>query len=202
MTVDVDEPDERQNFSIAHEVVHTFFRDLRPYASPSNEEERLCDIGAAELTMPAARFGAFVRAGRLCFATIDELHEEFAVSFEAAARRTMQLTDGAACLFVAALVRTERQERFNKGTPALRITKWTPSSEWPNQRSFRHLLVATGSLLDQAFINQDERSARADLGIKLCSDIYDIEVRGYSYPRPGDPLYRQVLALAQVAHAF
>ena len=80
ITVCSDEPEGRQNFSIAHEIVHTFFREICPTTTASAEEERLCDLGAAVLTMPAARFGVFVATRPLTFATIDECRREFAVS--------------------------------------------------------------------------------------------------------------------------
>ena len=80
------------NFSTAHEIVHTFFWKLRPAATPSAEEEKLCNLGAATLTMPAARFSPFLAARPLCFATIEECQREFAVSLVAAGRRAMALT--------------------------------------------------------------------------------------------------------------
>lgn len=53
----------RENFSIAHEIGHTYFYDIdlpvprRPLRDPGSiAEERLCDIFATELLMPRERF--------------------------------------------------------------------------------------------------------------------------------------------------
>lgn len=66
--VNPDRPETRQQFSIAHEICHTFFPDYqhkvwcRPDARYRNREnpdeylEMLCDIGAAELLLPVPWF--------------------------------------------------------------------------------------------------------------------------------------------------
>ena len=109
------QPQGRQNFSAAHEIVHTFFREVRPAATASPEEERLCDLGAVVLTMPVARFGPFLQARPLCLASIDECCREFAVSITAAGRRAMELTDVPACLFVGQKAQTLAQARAGNG---------------------------------------------------------------------------------------
>lgn len=55
------EPPGRQHRSLAHEIVHTFFREVHP-GPATTQEERLCEMGAAELTMPAARVLRLPRA--------------------------------------------------------------------------------------------------------------------------------------------
>src|SRR5687768_12006442 len=59
-------PRARINFSVCHELIHTFFRDcydsvrcrnkLSPHERKHKELESLCDIGAAELLMPVEPF--------------------------------------------------------------------------------------------------------------------------------------------------
>ncbi len=198
ITVHVGEPKERQNFSVAHEIVHTFFREASPYAQPSLQEEKLCDLGAAELTMPSARFSAFLAAKGLSLAGIGECRTEFAVSFEAAGRRSISLTDEPACLLIATMSRTKKQKHFDVGEPVLRITKWWQSQTWPDGNNYQNLAVDPASLIGQAFTNQDQRHGRASLGIAFRPGIYELETRGYAYPLPGNPGHRQVVTLAHV----
>jgi len=61
-----DRPIERINFTLAHEISHTFFYEAVPtikyrtvdakYILHDEEEEKLCDIAASELLMPTAIF--------------------------------------------------------------------------------------------------------------------------------------------------
>ena len=199
ITVNSGEPRERQNFSIAHEIVHTFFRDACPCSRPSSREEQLCNLGAAELTMPAERFARHLAAVGLSLAGIDSCAKEFDVSFEAAARRAMNLTSQPACLFVAALSRTKQQEQLDSGHPILRIVKWRPSQSWPNQGCYKNKPVDPGSLIGQAFTHQDERHGYRRLGLPFDSSAYQLEARGYSYPREGNHTYRQAISLARAS---
>lgn len=188
------EPEGRRNFSIAHEIVHTYFREVCPAGPVSAEEEKLCDLGATILTMPAARFLPFLAARPLCLAAIDDCHREFAVSSTAAGRRAMELTDVSACLLVAEMARTLRQIRVGTGTPQLRITKWWQSARWPFRDGHLNLPVSSRSLISQAFVHQDRRAGQAVLGIPFRAGIYNIEARGHTYPSGTGT--RRVLALA------
>ena len=111
------------------EIIHTFFREVRPAATPSAEEGKLCNLGAAALTMPAARFSPFLAARPLCFATIQECQREFAVSLVAAGRRAMALTDLSSCLLIAGPAETKISSRSD--APELQITRWWWSDRWP-----------------------------------------------------------------------
>ena len=182
-TVNSAEPSERQNFSIAHEIIHTFFRDACSCSTATEREEQLCDLGAAELTMPADRFAAHLARAGLSLAAIDSAKAEFAVSFEAAGRRAVTLTPESACLFIAALGRTLKQERTNTGEPVLRVVRWRASPSWPNPRGYRNRPVEPASLIGQAFAHQDERRGRARLGLPFDPATYQLEARGYGYPR-------------------
>jgi Zn-dependent peptidase ImmA (M78 family) len=189
------EPEGRRFFSVGHEIVHTYFREVCPAATPSTEEERLCDIGAAALTMPAARFVPFMAGRPLSLAAIDECRHEFAVSATAAGRRAMELTDVSACLFAGEMARTLRQTRSGTGIPELRITKWWQSGSWPFRDGHLNLPVSPGSLISQAFVHQDHRVGQGGLGIPFRAGVYEIDARGSSYPPGvGD---RRVLALAR-----
>lgn len=190
------ETKERQWFSFAHEIVHTFFRDINAHVTPSPLEEHLCDVGAAELTMPLNRFKPGVLGQPLGLELIDQLHEEFNVSFGAAGRRTMSFTDQIACLFLASLARTRAQELVNKGEPVLRVVSWTPSSKWPEKRSYKNRSIAHGFLIADSFAKLDRRIGRSPLGIRNDSNEYELETRAYEYQRGAVKRHRQVVALA------
>ena len=95
----------RQNFSIAHEIAHTFLlsagegwqyrTERRPRSSLATAEEqaeRLCDLAAAELLMPRSCFNAHLSALGSTAATVPVLAARFAVSLEAAALRMLEMS--------------------------------------------------------------------------------------------------------------
>ncbi len=127
VTLRSDETEERRRFSLGHEICHTFINDYCPGAAHSDEIEKLCNIGASELTMPAERFVPFLAERTLSLAAFDDCAEEFGVSFPAARRRAMDLTDQVACVFVACVTRTKKQKQFGIGQPVLRIVEWSRS---------------------------------------------------------------------------
>lgn len=87
----------RRRFTLAHEIVHTFFRtngrgrvDQEVMRFARDGEEHLCDVGAAELLMPAALFAAECPE----VPTIDDVMElagRFDTSIEAAGIRVTTL---------------------------------------------------------------------------------------------------------------
>ena len=79
---------ERLRFTVAHEICHTFFYELVPElkfvpheADP--KEERLCDLGAAELLMPTASIQRAARPIEICLESLNRLAEEYSVSLTA-----------------------------------------------------------------------------------------------------------------------
>lgn len=111
MDLRVSDPEPRQRFSCAHEIVHTAFpgfaREARyrldvtvgTHRRERHEEEYLCDFGAAELLMPATLLDRpdFNLAERGLDA-VEELASRAKVSLEAAGNRLARRTPGA--LFV------------------------------------------------------------------------------------------------------
>lgn len=82
----------RMRFTIAHEICHTFFYEVVPelkFAPHETDslEERLCNVGAAELLIPADDLHA--QASRLApsLLALEELARDYAVSMEAMALR-------------------------------------------------------------------------------------------------------------------
>jgi hypothetical protein len=98
-------PDGRVNFSIAHEIVHTFFPNSRNGARfrnlhsedsrEANELERLCDLGASELLMPLEEFLDSTQ-GEMGLHLIPGLSTKFGSSFEATVFRLATACDGRA----------------------------------------------------------------------------------------------------------
>lgn len=86
----------RSRFSLAHELCHTFFYELVPelkFLPRLNDpaEERLCNLGAAELLMPAKLVKRESKGHPICLKTLEQLATLFRVSNEAMAFRLNQL---------------------------------------------------------------------------------------------------------------
>jgi hypothetical protein len=100
----------RIRFSIAHEIVHTFFPDCRErvrnraarqeMAPDEWQLEMLCNIGAAELLMPK---GSFPEIGEAQFSVdhLLQLRERFRVSTEAVLLRALKLSRVPCAVFAA-----------------------------------------------------------------------------------------------------
>ena len=78
----------RLRFTLAHEICHTFFYEFAPeikFAPHATDEteECLCNLGAAELLMPAMAVGRLANHRPVCMQSLRELAEEFSVSFAA-----------------------------------------------------------------------------------------------------------------------
>lgn len=96
-------PRTRINFSICHELTHTFFPDcyetvrhrnhLSPQERKHKELESLCDIGAAELLMPAGAFAQDLQAQPTSLETIVRLAERYGASVEAAMIRAAEFAN-------------------------------------------------------------------------------------------------------------
>lgn len=99
--IDSELPLTRRRFTICHELVHTFFEDAswkfrlgaKKVETESEEEEKLCDFGAAELLMPATAFKNFVSDRRRNFELVRDIAEIFQVSTEAAAIRVVRIVE-------------------------------------------------------------------------------------------------------------
>jgi hypothetical protein len=91
---------------------------------------------------------------------------------------------------------TNQQRRSGDGGLVLRVTRWWQSQSWPKAGGYFHKPVRSGSVMSEAF-EQDARTQRGSLGIAFCGGVYELEARGYSYPKPGKPDHSQVVALAR-----
>jgi Zn-dependent peptidase ImmA (M78 family) len=103
MDLNATDSEARQRFTCAHEMMHTAFPnfteekryrlDTSVESKPLNqEEEYLCDLGAAALLMPASLLGEH-RLARDGLAAIKRLAREAKVSLEAAGNRLAELSE-------------------------------------------------------------------------------------------------------------
>ena len=95
-------PITRINFSICHEIIHTFFPDQfkmirlryknKKKFDPNQELEKLCDIGAAELLMPANSFQKDLEKYGLKLESVKLLSDRYKASKEAIINRMIHLS--------------------------------------------------------------------------------------------------------------
>jgi uncharacterized protein DUF955 len=189
---------QRQRFSFAHETVHTFFREAAPDSKPGAQEEALCEMGAAELVMPERRFIQFLGHVGVSFRGFVACSLEFDVSFDAVARRAMNICTSPACFFIGAKVRTSKQEALHWGEPLLRIVRWNATRAWPDRRTYWHQPIDVTSIPGRAYQRLEFVAGRGELGTKYRNGVCDIEASGYEYSRRGDAHHRQVAFLAKV----
>ena len=95
-----DKPKTRQNFSIAHEIIHTFFpeygnqykaRHKIGQFNPESEVEFLCDLGASEIIMPTPEFDLDVKNIDISLESLRELSICYETSLEATAIRMIRM---------------------------------------------------------------------------------------------------------------
>ena len=171
----------RAHRSLGHEIAHTYFREVDP--GPSGpQQERLCEIGATELTLPEDRVTDIMRSRpEVTFDFIAEWASEFDVSRGAAARRLVELSETPTCYLVATLRRTKKEDLEDRGSPLLRVASWACSSSWPEHRPYLGLGIEPDSLVAQAFTAQDSRTGWGDPGIHHRDGAVMIEAAGYEF---------------------
>jgi hypothetical protein len=99
--------DLRKNFTLAHEIAHTFFYGLlahpnsfRGSVASDPEEERLCDAAAAEMLMPYAIFkNDLLGEGEVTPHTLFGLINKYKVSLQAVTIRAAEVSGDLACAF-------------------------------------------------------------------------------------------------------
>ena len=102
-------PKTRQNFSIAHEISHTFFPPFQDkvnarckvekYDSHS-ELEILCDLGASEILLPSPEFDSAVAQSGISLTSLKDLSTRYEASLEATAIRMMRIAQCPCALIV------------------------------------------------------------------------------------------------------
>lgn len=106
ITVNSNEPEERQRFTICHEIGHKVLGLTSSHQhvpqwgyAKRDQNEILCDIFAAELLMPFGQFKTAARGLEPSLGTIRTLMKAFKTSFPATASRFARLAD-LPCAFV------------------------------------------------------------------------------------------------------
>ena len=132
-------PRGRVNFSIAHEIAHTFFMDCAEevrnrsrdkWEQRSWQLELLCNVGAAELTMPVGSFPS----GDDAVVTIEDLmrlRKKYQVSAEAILIRLVKLASSRVACFSAT------RRRSGEGPMEYRLDYLIGSSHWSDQNTRR-----------------------------------------------------------------
>ena len=143
--------DVRRNFSICHEIAHTFFDDCYEVVSqrksnpttygPQSEVEQLCQIGAAELLMPEEDFLQDLQRLDFSMCSVPCLSGRYVASREAVLRRMVQLGGRPAALVflsrrLAPSQRRDKQQRtfipdLDEPAPKMRILYVVPSADFP-----------------------------------------------------------------------
>ena len=143
-------PRGRVNFSIAHEIAHTFFEDCAKdvqHRSRAKWDKRrwqlelLCNVGAAEITMPVGSFPSAASA----VVTIEEmmkLRKKYQVSAEAILIRLVKLASSRVACFSATRMRKE-------GRATYRIDYRIGSAHWPEWKRSRQVRELESEVLDQ-----------------------------------------------------
>jgi len=132
----------RRNFSISHEIVHTFFDDCYDMVhrrranprtfDPQNEVEHLCQVGAAEILMPEEDFAADIANLPFSMRSVPELARRYGASREAAARRMLAVSGRTAALVFFSRRLKPREIRDDQGNaePKMRILYVVPSVDF------------------------------------------------------------------------
>lgn len=172
ITVNSVEPEERQRFTICHEIAH-----IELGLASSHEEvpswsfakrhinEVLCDIFAAELLMPYMQWKALVPKKEPSLGVIEYMAGEFRTSFPAAASRYANLAD-----IPCAYVTMERgQVRYAARSTSLRkVGAWIPpKSPIPPGSVAHRLREAGGSQIETDEVAQDTWFENWEKGLDL-----------------------------------
>ena len=138
-------PRARVNFSIAHEIAHTFFPDCAEKVRHRSREGRaesdwqlevVCNVGAAELTMPVGSFPSEDDS----VVTIEELmrlRKEFKVSAEAVLIRLVKLASSSVACFSATRVPKEDNTAEYRMEYRIGSSHWSEEFLRRSRRRFR-----------------------------------------------------------------
>jgi Zn-dependent peptidase ImmA (M78 family) len=160
ITVNERESEERQRFTICHEIAHVILGLGSSHEGvPSwsyakrHPNEIACDWFAAELLMPYKQWLAAVPKGEPSLSVIDHMAGEFRCSYPAAASRYASLAT-MPCAFVTMERATVRYAA--RSTALRRARAWIPPRTPIPQGSVAHRLHAAGeSQIDTATVAQD-----------------------------------------------
>lgn len=175
-----DRPKTRQNFSIAHEISHTFFPPFQDkvnarckvekYDSHS-ELEILCDLGASEILLPSPEFDSAVAQAGISLTSLKDLSTRYEASPEATAIRMMRIAQCPCALVVLDYTHKPAEVRqmeaakyqlslFDDGSPGapptrLRVQYCIPSKQF-SEFIPKHKSIDESSPLHDVSVNKEE----------------------------------------------
>jgi Zn-dependent peptidase ImmA (M78 family) len=141
-------PAGRTAFSIAHEITHTFFPNsitgarfrtlCDPGSREANELERLCDLGASELLMPAEEFRAVVGT-HFGLEYVELAMAEFGSSYESTVFRMATAHPGLAASGLARYRFSKEEERkmFSAGKQRRLFDREVSATEAATVKKYR-----------------------------------------------------------------
>ena len=144
-------PRGRVNFSIAHEIAHTLFDDCADEVRHRSRDqwgrrrwqlELLCNVGAAEITMPVGSFPS-AQDPALTIEGLMRLRKEYQVSAEALLIRLVKLASSPVACFSATRMHTA------DGPTEYRMDYFIGSSRWQSQPSPPKRRRLASEVLDQ-----------------------------------------------------
>jgi len=194
---------ERQNFSICHEIAHTFFPDCAEFirmrasrhekADPEREVEVLCNIAASELLLPGDHFIVSLHEYGLALRSVIPLSEQFKASKSAT---IIKMVSSGIKICAAVFLEPGHRKYANKwGTdtaPKMRVVYTVPSP------GFGYFIPRNKSVTDDSCVyvavgTNEVTNGREDWGI-LGHPVYDVEAM-YLPPRDSNDLIPRVVAL-------
>jgi Zn-dependent peptidase ImmA (M78 family) len=165
-------------FTIAHEIIHTFFPNSRSGArfrsmtSPSsregNELELLCHLGASELVMPLDEF-QLQADGRFSLSSAERLASYFGTSFEATVYRLATAHPGLAVagMLQYRLTKDEDRRLAKTSDQGVLFPNHSPVQSHPAERKYRRQSVHLS-----AACQDDEYTIRFNKSFDPSSIVY------------------------------
>jgi hypothetical protein len=190
----------RQRFTIGHEAIHTFmpgFEDVIQHRCEPHQRgdrtEHLCDIGAAEILLPARHFERDLLTAGFGLDAVEDLADSYDTSVEATGIRTVEYWREPAALLVFK-VQLKPSERGATGAePKLRLAWSTTSGAWPYL--LRHKSVDENSPFQAALMGESIAMRSSLHG--LASEALEVELEARAYgPDRVVALARRVEAIA------
>jgi hypothetical protein len=166
-------PQVRSRFTIAHELCHTFFYEIVPEmkfgsVEVDEEEERLCNVGAAELLIPAKSLRMQAKPLNVSIDSLEKLASRFVVSSEAMLLRlrSLKLWDCELSFWRPRPDGTFQMDRIAGG----RKVNWVWSDAAPLNRAWNDRIKPTG----RAYLELRDSAGRIQLRL-VC---YQLARRG------------------------
>ena len=192
-------PPGRQNFTICHEIAHTFFPDHYEFArrrqggaepeTSHRELEALCNLAASELLMPMVAFARDVVYHGLALASVGPLMERYRASAEAVVRRLVVTQLETCCAVFLRSMHKPSETRATGRTGSvvpkkMRVEYSVPSSEFPWFLP-RHKSAPADSCVYRALLEGEVVTGAEDWGLRG-APAFRVEARACPDRRHGN----------------